>query len=137
MSDIEVSWDSGDKFRVRARGHELILDQPIDDGGEDSGPTPTELFVASLAGCVAFFAGRFLQRHGIDRGGLRVECTYAFSTERPHRVEAIDVRLVTPEALPDATRVRLQAVVEHCTVQNTLRNPPVVGIAIEAAPSGG
>jgi hypothetical protein len=27
-------------------------------------PNPTELFAASLATCVAFYAGRYLDRHG-------------------------------------------------------------------------
>jgi uncharacterized OsmC-like protein len=37
---------------VTVRGHEIRSDQPVGDGGDDSAPTPTELLVASLAGCV-------------------------------------------------------------------------------------
>jgi organic hydroperoxide reductase OsmC/OhrA len=36
--------------------------------------TPTELFAASLAACVAFYAGRFLRRHGLTADWLRVDC---------------------------------------------------------------
>jgi putative redox protein len=39
-------------------------------GGGDVGPTPTELFVAGLASCVAFYARRYLRRHDIDAEGL-------------------------------------------------------------------
>ena len=65
MNGIKVRHEEGDRFRVSIRGHELFVDQPVDDGGQDSAPTPTELFVAGLASCVAFYAGRFLRRHDL------------------------------------------------------------------------
>ena len=43
----------GDAYTISVRGHVLRVDQPTDAGGGDTGPTPTELFVASLAACVA------------------------------------------------------------------------------------
>jgi hypothetical protein len=46
----------GDRFAIDARGHTITVDQPADVGGADTAPTPTELFVASLAGCVGFYA---------------------------------------------------------------------------------
>ena len=53
------------------------------------GPTPTELFVASLASCVAFYAGRYLTRHGLSREGLGVSVAYEMATDRPARVANI------------------------------------------------
>lgn len=47
----------GDAYRLAIRGHTVLVDQPTDAGGDDRGPTPTELLVAALAGCVAFDAG--------------------------------------------------------------------------------
>jgi len=48
----------GDRLGISVRAHELFADQPVGEGGEDSAPTPTELFLASLAACVAFYAER-------------------------------------------------------------------------------
>jgi uncharacterized OsmC-like protein len=41
----------------------VLVHQPMADGGQD-GATPTELLVASLASCIAFYAGRCLLRDG-------------------------------------------------------------------------
>lgn len=38
-----------DRFTIQIRGHGIVVDQPEERGGDDEGPTPTELFVASVA----------------------------------------------------------------------------------------
>jgi len=129
---ISVNWTSGDSFVIDVRAHFLTVDQPYADGGQDLGPTPTELFVASLAGCVGFYAERFLRRHGIAAEGLRVDCDFEMG-ERPARVESIAIKLRLPPGFPESRRAAMMAVVEHCTVHNSLTRPPTVGIELTAA----
>ena len=129
-TSIGVDWSEGDRFDIRIRSHTLVVDQPAEDGGTDLGPTPTELFVASLAGCVAFYAARYLRRHHIPPERLRVECGWAMSTDSPHRVKEINVDVLTSTPLDNTQIERLRAVVERCTVQNTLNAPPRVHIEL-------
>jgi uncharacterized OsmC-like protein len=124
----------GDRFVIETRGHAITVDQPVSLGGDDSAPTPTELFVASLAGCVAFYARRFLARHQVPADGLAVSATYTLGG-RPARVERIAVHLTPPPALPDERREAFLAVASHCTVHNTLREPPEVQILVEDEPA--
>lgn len=130
MTKLSVTHLAGDRFELQVRGHRLVTDQPVADGGSDQGPTPTELFVASLTACVAFYAGRFLARHELDPDGLRVDCDFTMSADRPPRVASIALRLVTPHPLPDNHRRALLAVADHCTVHNSMRQPPDVRIAL-------
>ena len=55
---IAVSYLGGDRLHIDVRGHELSADQPVEDGGGDTAPTPTELFVAGLSACVGFYPCR-------------------------------------------------------------------------------
>ncbi|HKY50249.1 MAG TPA: OsmC family protein [Candidatus Limnocylindria bacterium] len=128
---IEVTHEKGDRFRVSVRGHRLVTDQPIDAGGGDAGPTPTELFVAGLAACVAFYGGRFLRRH--TDGSVSVTCTYDMSEDRPARVTAIRILVDVPTALRSDVRDGLRRAIEHCTVHNSLRTPPDVRISVRDA----
>lgn len=128
MERIDVVHEGGDRYEVRIRGHAFEVDQP--DTG-DAAPTPTELFVASLASCVAFYAGRFCARHGIDPAGLGVTCGWTFAEDRPARVARIDVRVTVPRDFPPEKRPRLQAVVDHCTVHTSIVMPPEITIAVE------
>jgi putative redox protein len=131
MTDLTVRYEDGDRLRISIRGHELTVDQPVSDGGEDTAPTPTELFVAGLAACVGFYAERYLRRHGLPTDGLEVECSFAFAADRPARVGDIEIRLILPGGFPEDRRKALLAVVEHCTVHNSLVAPPEVKIALE------
>ncbi|MFE9771724.1 OsmC family protein [Streptomyces sp. NPDC005931] len=128
---LEVVHADRDAYTVDVRGHRFRVDQPADSGGTDTAPTPTELFAASLATCVAFYAGRYLHRHGLPRAGLRVRTEFTMATDRPARVTSVRLVIVPPPELPEQRRAALLAVASHCTVHNTLHQPPEVGIELE------
>ena len=126
---MRVAYDTGDRFAIDIRGHEVVVDQPAQMHGDDLGPTPTELFVASLAACVGFYARRYLHRHGLDATGLRVEVSYDMAT-KPSRVGDVALRVVVPAGVPVERRDALLAMAGHCTVHNTLSVPPGIAITL-------
>lgn len=132
MPRIEVIRESGVRFRADVGGHVLTFDQPIHAGGTDMGPSPTDVFVASLAGCVAYYVERFLERHAVDAQGLRVVTDFEMANH-PSRVADIELAVVIPAGLPDELRAPLLAVAEHCTVHNSIVTAPHVRIELEPA----
>ena len=116
---VAVTHGDGDAYAIVTRGHTVLVDQPAEAGGADTAATPTELFIGSLASCVAFYAGRFLQRHGLDRHGLSVSADFTMAADRPARVAAVQVRITVPDGVPPERRAALLAVASHCTVHNT------------------
>jgi len=133
--EIGVRFVAGESYEVSVREHRVLVDQPPDAGGRDAAPTPTELFVASLAACVAFYAGRYLTRHGYGRDGLDVRAGFDMASDRPARVSGIRVTIQAPADLPASRRPALLAVASHCTVHNSLSSPPPVAIELtEQAP---
>jgi putative redox protein len=115
------------QFVVSTREHELILDRPFESAGGNSGPTPTELFVASLAACIASYGSGFLRARGLpDRVDVDARWSMALSPARVGRVQiAINAFEVPSEELDDFRRA-----VENCTVQNTLFKPPAVSLEV-------
>jgi putative redox protein len=132
MDPMVVYPIGGDKYSIDIRGHQVGVDQPLDAGGEDTAPTPTELFVASLGLCVAFYAGRFLDRHGIDRAGLAVQVAWRMAEGRPTRVGRIVVTVTPPHAMPSERLPAFLAVAKGCTVHHSLTRPPAVDISLIA-----
>lgn len=132
MTRIHVRPDGGDRYRIAVRGHEVVVDQPVDDGGSDDGPTPTELFVAGLASCVAFYGGRYLRRHGLPEHGFTVDCAFAFAEDRPSRVGEIRLAVRLPAGFPAERRAAFRAVIEHCTVHNSIVTTPEIAFELDA-----
>lgn len=128
MATISVRHQEGSRSTISLRGHEITVDQPVEDGGGDAGPTPSELFVASLASCVVYFAEGFLARHRLDPSGLGVEATYEYSEDRPSRVSSIDIRIALPAGFPESKLAAFHKVVDACTVHNSLKQAPHVEI---------
>jgi putative redox protein len=128
---IRVGYQAGDRLVMNVRGHALFSDQPAEAGGEDTAPTPTEIFLAGLAGCVAFYAQRYLRRNGLDPTGLGVGLEYRWA-DNPHRVGEVELTVDAP-GLPAERQEAFTRVIEHCAVHNTLRQPPAVRINLGAA----
>jgi len=127
---MDVRFVAGESYEVAVRGHRVLVDQPADAGGQDDAPTPTELFVASLATCVAFYAGRYLTRHGYSRDGLAISADFDMATDRPARVSSVRLTVHVPAGLPPERWPGLRAVASHCTVHNSLAVPPSVSVEL-------
>jgi putative redox protein len=110
----------GSKFghTVQVRDHQLVVDEPLDSGGEDAGPDPQELLAVSLASCTAITMEMYAVRKGWEIGNVEVEVQYS-PAERgcPTR---FDVVLRLPDDLPQEQVERLQVIAAKCPVHRTL-----------------
>jgi putative redox protein len=128
-NELTVRHLDGDRFAIDIRGHTITVDQPVEAAGTDTAPTPTELFIAGLASCVAFYARRYLARHDFSAAGLSVSASYDIGSP-PTRVTRISVQITPPTDLPTARRDAFLAVASHCTVHNSLTQPPHIQVAM-------
>jgi putative redox protein len=55
--EVSIGHIDGDVYEIHVRGHHLTVDQPIDAGGTDKAPTPTELFAAARIPALTAIAG--------------------------------------------------------------------------------
>lgn len=133
MAKISITHVTGDQFHIDIRGHKLTVDQP--QRGEESGPSPTELFVASMAACVGHYAARFLREHQLPYDGLTVGCEWKMLAVEHARVSRVRMDVSAPQPVPAGLRDGLQAAMEGCTVHNALHQPPQVVISLAEAPA--
>jgi putative redox protein len=103
---------------VHVRSHTLGIDEPHDQGGDDSGPDPQELLAASLASCTAVTMEMYAQRKGWELGYVEVECEYS-PAERgsPTRFELV---LRLPADATDEQVEKLKIIAAKCPVHRTL-----------------
>ena len=112
-------------------GHELIVDEPRDRGGADTGPRPTQLLGASLAGCTAITIEMYAERKGWDVGALEVRVEITYDGEVP---SVYDVFLTLPEELDEEQRRRLVTIASRCPVHKVLAGQSAVNVAARVEP---
>lgn len=133
MSTMKVTFDHGKIFKAQVRGHEIAVDQPLDNNGEDTAPTPTELLVASLGTCVGLYANSFLKRHKIDTTGVSLDVSWEKATD-PDRISAFKIKLHVPAGVPEKLRAPLLRVAKSCYVHHTIANDPSVEVDLVDTP---
>src|SRR5579885_259479 len=109
--------------------HRLVTDQPVELGGEGSGPSPHELFPAALAACVTVTLEQYARTKGWELGGVTVEVAYE-NHAKPRQL-AIDVRLGAD--LPPEQLERLEKVARACPLRRSIDTGFVFSERIGAA----
>jgi putative redox protein len=108
----------GFRHSVHVRDHALSVDEPLDSGGHDAGPSPQELLAVSLASCTAITMEMYAARKGWDIGHLEVDVEYT-PAERGCPTK-FDLILRLPEDLPEEQVERLRVIATKCPVHRTL-----------------
>jgi len=57
---------------AKIRGHFVVTDVPVSDGGENTAPTPVEYLLTAIGGCVAITLRMYAERRSWDVGKITV-----------------------------------------------------------------
>lgn len=125
MSRITVTHRHGQSFDIRVRGYALISDEPVTLGGDDEGPTPTELMVAGLAACAADEVIKCLTAIGETFEPTEVGADFAWDAGGS-RVASIRLSVTLPEAITESTREKVRQSMLSCPARKMLVEPPRV-----------
>jgi putative redox protein len=107
-------------------GHMVRIDEPTAAGGTDTGPSPTRLLAASLAGCTAITIEMYAERQGWEVGRVEVDVDVTYRDGAPLSF-AVTLRL--PSELSDEQRKRLLVVAGKCPVHKLIAGETEVTIA--------
>jgi len=112
-------------------GHVVRVDEPTKAGGADTGPSPTRLVAASLAGCVAVTMEMYAERKGWDVGPVEVDVDVEYRGFVPL---SFVVTLRLPAELSDEQRQRLLVIARKCPVHKLLAGETEVVVSDRVEP---
>ncbi|MGA1997001.1 MAG: OsmC family protein, partial [Bryobacteraceae bacterium] len=93
--EVSAQYLQDSKFEVAARGHRVICDQPVANGGSDAGMSPPEFLLASLATCAAYYAAQYLTARKLAAQDLKVRVT-AEKAAHPARLASFQIAVTVP-----------------------------------------
>jgi uncharacterized OsmC-like protein len=113
---IEVVYDGGQHCTARqASGRKAVaMDAPAPCGGKGEEFSPDELVAAGLGGCTLLAMGMAAQRRKVDLTGTRVDVAVRMACGTSQRVDAIEIEVRLPRALPAEDRRALEQAAGGC-----------------------
>ncbi|HYQ81535.1 MAG TPA: OsmC family protein [Anaeromyxobacteraceae bacterium] len=120
--EILVTLPGGRRVDARFGAHVVRTDQPRDNGGEDSAPSPFQHFLASIGTCAGIFVQGFCQKRGLPYERIRI-------VERPSYAQdgtlvGVDLDIQVPPDFPEKYRDALVRVADQCSVKKAIAAQP-------------
>jgi putative redox protein len=112
-------------------GHTVLVDEPVEAGGADTGPSPTRLVAAGLASCIAVTIEMYAERKGWDVGPVEVDVDVEYEGFAPR---SFAVTLHLPAELSEEQRERLLVIARKCPVHRALTDETPVTVAEQVEP---
>jgi putative redox protein len=120
---MEVTFDGGKVITAHIGGHSIRTDQPVDSGGQNTAPSPFELFLASIGTCAGIYVKSFCDQRNIPTENIRIIQTSVYDRQTGLPTE-INIDIQLPADFPDKYKEAVINVAELCKVKKTIANPP-------------
>ncbi len=88
---LNAAWKEGMAFETEVNGHKIIMDADDSVGGEDNGPRPKPLLLASLAGCTGMDVISILKKMKQPYTYFNVDVESEATEEHPKHYNKITV----------------------------------------------
>jgi len=128
--NMTIEFPGGVAVEATYKGFSVRTDQPETSGGENSAPSPFDLFLASLGTCAGFFALRFCQQRDLPTAGLRL----SLATERDpkaQRLAAVNIQIHLPDGFPEKYHSAIIRATDQCAVKRAIVDPPEFSVTAE------
>lgn len=120
---MEISFPGGKKVDSNYNGYTVSTDQPVKDGGDDTAPSPFELFLSSMGTCMGYYALAFCRKHKVEHGDLKVTLDFDWNEKKFH-LDKVAVKIILPDNFSEKLKPAIIRSVNLCAVKKHLTDPP-------------
>ena len=103
--DVNTVFNDGMSFTAHINDHEIRMDTSTDDGGQNSGPGPKRLMLASLAGCTGIDIVSLLNKMKVTFSDLSISVHAVLSNEHPKIYNMVKIRYTIKVAEEDKPKM--------------------------------
>ena len=122
-NEINVTFPANLAVEASVGDFTIRTDQPEKSGGDNSAPSPSALFITSVATCAGYFALKFCRARKIDITGMRLTMQYDWDKELK-RYPKMSIQLELPDGFPEKYRGAIIKAMDQCAVKRSILQPP-------------
>ena len=124
IATAEVT-NTSDRYtsNLQVNQHSLIVDEPLEKGGEDLGPAPGDYLCAALASCKAITLRMYVQRKQWKVDEIKVTVNLILGTQMSSGNNTFYCNLHVKGELNDDQRKRLLVIANSCPLHRLLSKP--------------
>jgi putative redox protein len=123
--EMIVDFPGGSRVDAHFGSHTVRTDQPVTAGGENSAPTPFDLFLASLATCAGIYVLGFCRQRKLPVEGIRLSQRVEVNPATK-MVEKVLLDIQLPPDFPEQYKAAVIRAAEQCKVKKHLEIPPAL-----------
>ncbi|ACL67538.1 OsmC family protein [Anaeromyxobacter dehalogenans 2CP-1] len=122
-SETFVTFPGGKRVDTTIGNHVIRTDQPVASGGEDSAPSPFNLFMAAIGTCAGIYVLGFCQKRELPTDGIRLRQRAHFDPETGV-LARVELDIEVPPTFPEKYREALVRVADQCAVKKAIQAQP-------------
>ena len=128
MTKVTVRSRDNYQQEIIAGDHFIFADEPLDVGGDDTGPNPYALLLGALGACTSITLQMYARRKGWPLDSVEIELTHRkdhakdceVCEKQDARIDVVEVKIAVQGDLDDQQRARLHEIAQRCPVNQTL-----------------
>ncbi len=114
---------NGYTSNITINQHELLVDEPIEKGGEDMGPAPGDYLCAALASCKAITLRMYAQRKKWKVEQIKVKVDLIKGDQTSPALHTFICELSFTGTLDEEQLKRLEVIANSCPLHKLLTRP--------------
>jgi ribosomal protein S12 methylthiotransferase accessory factor len=127
--EFTISFSGNKKVIAQVGEHSIVTDQPVFAGGDNEGPSPFSLFLASLGTCAGIYIKSFCDQRGIPTENIKIIQKHNFNPST-QMIEQIDLTVELPNTFPQKYKDAVIKAADGCAVKKHLHNPPLINVKV-------
>ncbi len=130
---VSTKWTGNMRFDALVTGHHILMDVDKESGGDDAGPRPKAMLLASLMGCSGMDIVSILKKMKVENYSFEMKAVGDTADDHPKVYTRIDLEFhFTGDSLPAE---KIQKAVnlsteKYCGVNAMLKKTAAIGVKI-------
>ena len=129
MASITAELQSDYRVDITNGTHTWRADEPVDLGGDNTGPNPYDMLLGAVAACTSITLSMYAKRKNIEITSLSVEYSYdkvhakdceQCDDSHSGMVDRVTSKIYIDGDFDETTRLRLMEIAQRCPVHKTL-----------------